>query len=452
MSIIGSACTKLQHLFVNRACHPVRDLLSDDFITKAAMACGMAWRRALFTPIVSILSCLYSHLGDTRSVRVVEDWINSFGPQLRRSSDGSAFCKARLRLPLALFHYCTRCIADAAVQAGGRTISGLRVVIADSTCMRAARTDANIEHFGRHANQNGLSSRPIMRAMLFCCAGTGAVLSWMMAPFAWSERRLMQRMLRRIGAGALLIGDAGLFSFMMLSRLKRLGSHGLFRLPAGKTSACSRVHLGPGNCLETWRRSRAEHSLFPRLLRREPETLQVRVVTKLLQRDGYRPVALRLATTLLDAPVDELVSLYIGRWDIEVHIRTLKGSHLPETLNGRTPAAVMREFASGVLAFNAVRALMAKAAQGAKDEGKQTEVCPLSHTRATHALVQMAARMREACAARLMGLYKELLLHISHMQQPHQPRPPEPRAIVPCNRRFPYLRISRQRWRHEHAA
>jgi hypothetical protein len=338
-------------------------------------------------------------------------------------------------------------VADAASLAASTTAFGLRVVVADGTGVRMGRTKANIDHFGRHANQHGLSRRPVARAMLICCLGTGAVLSWMVAPFAWSERRLLYRMLRGLGPGNLLLGDAGLFSYMMLSRLVRFGSHALIRLPAWKPAAKVHKRLGPGDRLEVWKRPRSVHTLFPKLLRRESARLAVRVIKQVIRRKGYRDFTLRLVTTVLEAPADELVALYARRWGIELDIRELKRSHMPKMLRGLSPGAVLREFASGVLAFNLVRALMAQAAR--QEAG---DVRRISHTRAARAVHEWSARMREAPALRLRPLYRQLLTMIRRMELKPQQRLPEPRAIVPLPRRYPHLNTTRSEWRAKHAA
>jgi hypothetical protein len=446
MTPIGIPRLPLQHKFLNHALHACRDLLTDVFIAAAARACGMVWRDRLFNPVVTLLSCIYAHLGGVSSLRVVEDWINTFDPDVWRPADGSAFAKARLRLPLALFERCGRQLADAASQAGGLTAFGLRVVLADGTGLRMGRTPANVDHFGRHANQHGPSRRPVAQAFLICCAGTGAVLSWAMAPFAWSERRLLYRMLRELGPGCLLVGDAGLFSYVLLSRLKRFGSHALVRLPAWKSSAKSRKRLARGDHLEVWKRPRPVHSLFPKLLRREPERLKVRVIAQVVRRRGYRDFTLRLVTTLIDAPADELVSLYASRWGIELDIRELKRTHLPKVLRGLSPKSVLREFASGVMAFNVVRALAALAAD------RKEDVRRISHTRASRAIVEWSAMMRQAPAARLPILYQGLLTLIGRMTQKKQQRLPEPRAVIPLPRRYPNLNTTRQHWKSKHAA
>jgi len=337
MHSIDVSTSELRQVFTNHALHPARELLPDAFIEQSTRACGLTWRNRLFNPVVTLLACVYAHLGSVASLRVVEDWFNGFLPLIARRSDGSSLCRARRRLPLGLFRRCCRRVADVASGTGGLYAFGLRVLLADGTALRLGRSESVVRHFGCHAGSRGVSRRPIARAMLVCCAGTGAVLSWMMSPFIWAERRLLYRLLRDIGPGCLLVGDAGLFSYIVLSRLIRFGSHGLFRLPAWKTGCLSRKRLGSGDHLELWERPRREHSHFPKLLRREPAYLKVRVITCLLRRKGYRDRKLRLVVTLLNAracPASDILALYGRRWDIELDIRELKRSHLPEVLRG----------------------------------------------------------------------------------------------------------------------
>ena len=452
MSLIGSVRSKLQSNFTNHAMHPVRALLTDTFILAAARACHMKWRRRLFDPVVTLLSCIYAHIHGVRSVREVEDWFNSYDPAAYRSASGSSFCDARKRLSLGVFQRCCREVADAASHAAGLCAFGLRVLVVDGTTMRLGRTAANVDGFGRAANHRGLSRRPVARLLLICCAGTGAVLSWLAAPFAWSERLMLNRLLRSIGSGCLLIGDAGLFSYLLLSRLRRYRSAGLLRLPAWKTEAVRRVRLARDDRLELWRRPRSAHTHFPRLLRREPQFLWVRVVTCVLRRRGYRDIRLRLVTTLIDpraCPRRDLIELYGRRWDIELDIRDLKRNHLPAVLGGRTPSAALRELASGILAFSLVRAL---AAQACRADGSQADVRRTSHKRSCALIAETASVMRGAIAVALPGNFKDLLKRLQRLKQNKQTRPPEPRALVRRRRRYPDLTITRSEWKQRQAA
>lgn len=331
MSFIVSSLRKLHQNFLHRSLHPVRALLPDRFIRDAAAACGHRWRCRLFDPVTTLLACIYAHIDGIRSARQVEDWINRFDVSVDRSAAGVSFCDARKRLPLGVFLRCCRRVADVASEAAGLSAFGLRVLLVDGTGLRLGRTEANEAHFSRHAG----SRRPLARAMLISCAGTGAFVSWMVAPFRCSERWMLNRMLRGVGSGKLLIGDGGTFSYLLLSRLVRFGNHALLRLPAWKCTAVRRKRLARGDQLQWWRRPRRVHTRFPRLLRREPELLCVRVISCVLRRKGYRDLKYRVVTTLLDpaaCPKAEIMALYARRWDIELDIRDLKRTHLPAVL------------------------------------------------------------------------------------------------------------------------
>ena len=136
-------------------------------------------------------------------------------------------------------------------------------------------------------------------------------------------------------------------------------------------------------------------------------------------------------------PMHELIGLYVARWDIEVHIRALKHVHGLNVLSTKTPQVVSREIASGILAHNAVRVLMATTAN---DPGR------LSHTRTIALLLQISEMMAAAGTSRLPELFQRLLAAIQATLQPLQRRPPEPRLVLP-SRRYPYLKISRAQWR-----
>jgi hypothetical protein len=441
MSVIVASLRRLQQNFLDRSLHPVRALLPDCFVRSAAAGCGLVWRDRLFNPVLTLLACVYAHLTAVKSSRQVEDWINGFDPDVQRPASGSAFCDARKRLPLRLFALCCRRVADAASRAAGLKAFGLRVLLVDGTALRLGRTEANVRHFGRHANQRGLSARPVARALLIVCAGTGAVVSWLIGPFRCSERWMLNRLLAGLGAGCLLVGDAGLFSHLLLSRLARKGSHGLFRLPAWKSAVVKRKRIGRNDRLETWERPRLVHSRFPFLLKREPQFLCVRVLTCVLRRKGYRDLKLRLVTTLIDRHCTpaELLALYARRWDIELDIRDLKRTHMPKVLGGRTPQAAMREFAAGLLAFTLVRALAAQACEKIGDG----DVRRISHTRSCQAIAEAASVMRGAPAALLPGRFKALLRQLLQFKQKKQERPPQPRALIRTRRRYPDLKISR---------
>jgi hypothetical protein len=83
------------------------------------------------------------------------------------------------------------------------------------------------------------------------------------------------------------------------------------------------------------------------------ETLRVREIRATLQRDGYRPVHLRLWTSLMDAvqaPALELVQLYATRWEEELYFRELKRElKLNNVLYSQTPETAAQEVVAMII-------------------------------------------------------------------------------------------------------
>lgn len=98
-----------------------------------------------------------------------------------------------------------------------------------------------------------------------------------------------------------------------------------------------------------------------------PDSIRVRVCRGQIERPGFRSKVLVIATSLLD-PVEyakqELASLYRQRWNVELDIRTLKQTLQMDTLRCKTPDLVRKELWTHVLAYNLIRAIIARVAIG----------------------------------------------------------------------------------------
>jgi len=96
-----------------------------------------------------------------------------------------------------------------------------------------------------------------------------------------------------------------------------------------------------------------------------PEQMELREVTIHVTQRGRRTRIFTLVTTLLD-PADytqaDLADLYQRRWDAELNLRSLKVTLRMDVLRCTTPAMVEKELWTHLLAYNAVRMLMAQAA------------------------------------------------------------------------------------------
>jgi hypothetical protein len=90
------------------------------------------------------------------------------------------------------------------------------------------------------------------------------------------------------------------------------------------------------------------------------EWLELREIRVQLHRQGFRPIELRLWTSLLDpvtAPAAELVELYAQRWEHELFCREIKH---PLRQSGRLPSHTVTTAAQEIAALVLAAALLAQ--------------------------------------------------------------------------------------------
>lgn len=441
MSIIDSVPCSLAEKIKAVALLPVRAWLPNECVEAWCETAGHTWREFLFDPITTLSACIYKQLTPGRSARHVEDWIDSLCGRAG-GGDGADFCRARERLPEGVFvaalgHTGAQSVALA------QTWKSLRILHVDGVTMRAPRSPDNVRAFGHSASGKGGSILPVVRVVLAACAYTGAILAARMGGYTDGELRQFYGMLPELVKGALFIGDGGYSSYLAFWRIREGGGHVLAPLdPTRKSIRIKR--LGYNDELHEWERTQLQASAFPDELRKAPLKQQVRVLTRVLRRKGYRTIVLKLCTTLLDAkayPANELFENYLRRWGLEVGFRSMKEHLGLARVTAKTAGNVRREILSGLLAYNVVRLA------AAKSEGPATRI---SFERTREILQEFCARMTQARTTLLPELQKTMLALIRNATVPRQKRPPEPRSILAHPTCYPTLRMSRAAWRRKY--
>jgi len=309
---------------------------------------------------------------------------------------------------------------------------GLPTYALDGTCFLAPDTKENDAWFGRPKSWRGKSAFPQLRAVVLLGAWSHIALAVVFGPYSTGELTLAGYLLPQIDAGALLLMDRGYYSFAWMASLLAKNAHFLIRAKTGKTAMRpkKRTRLGPRDWLADLD---VPHSAWTKD-KTLPRTVRVRVVT--YQKRGFQPA--ELVTTLLDPvayPADELVLLYHGRWEAELGYDELKTHLLHETVAFRSkkPARVLQEAYGLLIAYNVVRALMARAAEAAGVEPRRLSFVDCLE-RIRHALVRMAS----ATARRLPSLYEELLAELAAtVLRARRPDRVYPRAVKIKMSNFP---------------
>ena len=166
-----------------------------------------------------------------------------------------------------------------------------------------------------------------------------------------SEWELARRLLAQLSKGALLLGDRlyGVPAFVVhtSAACQRVGSHFLFRIPRHLTAqVIKRWPDGSRQIRVAVReKGRPSHIL---------QWLELREIRMHVGRQGARPQALRLWTSLLSprtAPALELAQLYAARWEHELYFREAKRVlRHTDLLQSHTVVTAAQEIAAIVLA------------------------------------------------------------------------------------------------------
>jgi putative transposase len=214
-------------------------------------------------------------------------------------------------------------------------------------------------------NQHGRSHWPVWRIAVAHDVESGLAVRpcWGAAfgPEATSEQKLVEELLERLPAGAVVLADRNFGVFSVAWAADRQQHPVLFRL----TNARARNLLG--RKLEVgldetvvWRPSRYEPGAHPDLP--AEASLSGRVIVCELK--GAREPLLCLFTTM-DRPAAEFAAMYARRWNMETDLRSLKRTVRLHHIHARSVEMMEKELLLATLAYNLVRTVMCLAGRKA---------------------------------------------------------------------------------------
>jgi hypothetical protein len=302
----------------------------------------------------------------------------------------SAYCQARARLPVALFHRLRRAVAGRCLAGdGGGRWRGRRVWLIDGSSFSMPDTPELQQEFGQSGAQAPGCGFPTAHLLALFDAEAGYLLHALPAPLRTHDLAHAAGAHHGLGRGDVLVGDRAFCSYAHLALCRRRGLHGLFRAHQRLL-----ISFTPRRRHAPRRPAPEDHGLprsrwLRRLGRRDqvveyakpkakpdwmtaadyaalPETLTVRELRCRVRVPGRRVREVTLVTTLLDPkryPAKALAKLYERRWQVEGDLRHLKTTLKMDVLHSRTFVGVMKELQVFVIVYNLVRRVMAQAAR-----------------------------------------------------------------------------------------
>jgi len=269
------------------------------------------------------------------------------------SLNTAAYAKARNRVPVEL----TRELFNASrIKDANNNYThwhGYRVLIGDGTYVQMQDTESIRKEYEVKHNGVGSQSYPQGLLEVLIERGTGQLYSYRLANRHTSELALFYEMIDDLPQGSLLLLDDLYNCFEIIAKCKRKGIELVipakrergYELVETLTAGDEIIRIKTPKNRSKWLENNEKASSF--LLRR--------VCCKSPEGKEYV-----LHTTLLDRKIEkeEIQTLYLTRWDIEISIREIKTIMDVNILRSKTPDMALKELAVSLAAYNLIRKII----------------------------------------------------------------------------------------------
>jgi hypothetical protein len=353
------------------------------------------------------------------------------------------YCKARQRLPEALLRRLVR-ETGRGVRAEAPAAwlwKGRRVKVVDGTTVSMPDTPANQAAYPQPTTQAPGVGFPIARLVVVFCLACGTAVDAAVGRYQGKqtgETALLRRLEDALEPGDIMLADRYYGGWFDLAVLRERGVDAVVRLHQQRSCDFRRGRrLGPTDHVVEWakpgqRPAWMDEATYARL----PERLVLREVRVRVSQAGFRTQCLVVVTTLVDPAVTaaDLAELYRARWHAELDLRSLKVTLGMDVLRCKTPAMVHKEVWAHLVAYNLIRAVMARAALDLGDGPRG-----LSFKGALQAMRAFAERSLDATGATAAELSEWLLIMIGSYQVGDRPDRAEPRQRKRRPKHYPLL-------------
>lgn len=399
-------------------------------------------RNRLFTPLVTIKAFIFQSLSIDGSCRQAVSHVLSerlIEGRTTNSIQTGAYCKARDRLPLVPLQQAVEASGTALHQQADPTwlFKGHNLMVTDGSTVIMPDTPENQAVFPQQTNQKPGLGFPILRIVVLISLSVGAVVAYATGPYqgkGTGETTLFSQMLSHIANSTLLLADRYYCTWAIIASILQQDGHVLVQNHAQRKPDFRLGQLlGSRDHLVTWKKPK-----------RKPDWISQEDYDALPDEILIREFAVgsKVYVTTLLAPKSyhkkELAELYSQRWSVELDLRSIKTHMKMDMLRCKTPDRVQKEIAVHLLAYNLVRASIARAAAIKHKLPRQ-----LSFMTAVQQLNQGLSQLMLFAGNWLGHIINGLLEAIASIPIGQQKRKPQPRAIKRRPKPYPLLTVPR---------
>jgi len=346
------------------------------------------------------------------------------------STDSSAYCQARSRLPEKLLE---KLFGKTAQKLEEKVMPenlwcGRHVKVIDGSTVSMPDSIENQEAYPQPSSQKPGCGFPIAKIGVIFSLATGAAVALAIDVLNTHDLKLARKLYPFLNPLDVLLGDRAFCAYADLILIKNLGCDAVFRKhQSRKTTMRKGKIIGESDKFVSWHKPKKcpqglNESEFSAL----PSTLIVREIYYYIIIPGFRTQQVSLITTLLDTTnysTLEVLKLYGERWSVELNLKHLKTTLAMDVLRCKTPSMVRKELYVYLLAYNLLRALMWSAGT---TYGTPPLRLSLQGTR--HHLENFTTALLTASCTQRDQIYRSLLKVIVHKSVPTRPGRAEPRG------------------------
>lgn len=400
------------------------------------------FRARTYTPLNTL------HLGIQQALSSDKSGANAVaGVNIKRGlSEKSLVCpntgsytKAQKRLPEEMLYKLVKSVARCSLKKVPNqwNVDARDVKVFDGTTLTLKNTQANNAQYPKHSNKKREVGYPQIRLLAVFSLITGSVVDYALEATkgkGTGEVTLLRGILDCINEGDIAIGDALFCNFFLAHDLMNKAVDIIVPGHSQRRSDFNEgTILGEKDHITEWKKPRRPHWMSKETYKQYPKTIQIR---------EFKVNGKVYVTTLMDAssyPKQKLHKLYKRRWEVELHLRSIKTHMGMDKPSAESPARVRKEIAIHLLAYNIVRELMVDGCL--KSDALPTQI---SFKATVQLLNQFNPHFISLPKNKKNALYLQMLDLIIKNKVGKRPGRVEPRAICQKNQAFPTLKTDRK--------
>lgn len=427
--------------------------LGEELPPELMESCAQTSRYRVYSHEVTFWAFLSQVIGEdgscAKAVSEVQQWYRQ-GNLAVPSANTASYVEARQRLPEAMLGKIHRHLFD---ELERHTTSENRwrthrVKAIDGTSAQMPDTETNQAKYPQPSGQEAGCGFPVVQLVGLLDLNHGGWEDFVESTIQTSELKGLDQLFGCIARDDILVGDRAFVSYETVGRLLGTGAFFVGRNhQSRKLDFRKGKKLGPNERLQVWRKPHWQtpgSSLTQEEWRELPDEIPIRIIrSSALGRDS-RPTTRYIVTTLLDAqkyPAEEIASLYLHRWEIELRFRDIKTTMGMDMLRTQSPEMVRKELMMHMIAYNALRLLMLKSSTIHGCNHRRLSFKGALQVLASSAGGFVASRGKPASRR---GARSDLMERIAERIVPERPGRNEPREVKRRPKSSRWLQTPRQ--------